>query len=148
MFLFAIMLLSVQNLKVLFTLVITKKHEFEPNIRWKFLGYLEKNSYTSFKRFCKTLELKNDSDVIAGYKNAHSKGNTWPEITLGMREVGILDMEIYLLGTKLANKPRQNEWEAHMSKFRDMSPEATAEEKWQLLELIYKLDYIKFEHIT
>ena len=119
------------------------------------------------------MELKNDSDVIAGYKNAHSKGNTWPEITLGMREVGILDMEIYLLGTKLANKPRQNEWEAHMSKFRDMSPEATAEEKWQLLELIYKLenswwdlnfvwqfeniqppntsyklDYIKFEHIT
>ena len=115
--------------------------------------------YTSFKRYCKTMELRNDPSLIETYKKAHSKGAAWPEITQGMKEVGILDMEIYLLGTKLfmimdtvddfdhdkamaelATKPRQGEWEAHMSQFQDSSAEATADQKWQLMERIYKMD--------
>jgi len=122
------------------------------------MEYLEKTTYTSFKRFCKTLELRNDAVLIAAYKKAHSKGQAWPEITQGMREVGILDMEIYLLGTRLfmimdtvpdfnhdsamtelAKKPRQSEWEAHMAQFQNTSAEATADEKWQLMERIYKM---------
>ncbi|MDP4210109.1 MAG: L-rhamnose mutarotase [Bacteroidota bacterium] len=121
------------------------------------MEYLENTTYTSFKRFCKTLELRNNPDLIAAYKKAHSKGQVWPEITQGMREVGILDMEIYLLGTRLfmimdtvpdfdhekamaelATKPRQAEWEAHMAQFQDSSAEATADEKWQLMERIFK----------
>ena len=123
------------------------------------MEYLEKITYTSFKRFCKTLELRNDPALIAAYKKAHSKGQTWPEITQGMREVGILDMEIYLIGTKLfmimdtvpdfnhekamaelAKKPRQSEWEAHMAQFQNTSAEATADEKWRLMERIYKME--------
>ena len=123
------------------------------------MEYLEKIAYTSFKRYCKSLELRNDSQLIADYKKAHAKGNTWPEINQGMKEVGILDMEIYIIGTKLfmimdtvpdfdhdkamailATKPRQSEWEAHMSRFQNTSAEATANEKWQLIERIYKLD--------
>ena len=123
------------------------------------MEYLEKITYTSFKRFCKTLELRNDPALIAAYKKAHSKGQTWPEITQGMREVGILDMEIYLIGTKLfmimdtvpdfnhekamaelAKKPRQLEWEAHMAQFQNTSAEATADEKWRLMERIYKME--------
>ena len=122
------------------------------------MEYLEKTTYTSFKRFCKTLELRNDAVLIAAYKKAHSKGQAWPEITQGMREVGILDMEIYLIGTRLflimdtvpdfnhdsamtelAKKPRQSEWEAHMAQFQNTSAEATADEKWQLMERIYKM---------
>ena len=76
-----------------------------------------------------------------------------------MLEVGILDMEIYLYGTKLfmimdtvpdfnhdeamkvlAAKPRQSEWEKHMACFQNTSENATADEKWQLMERIYKLD--------
>lgn len=121
------------------------------------MEYIEKTNYTSFKRFCKTLELRNDKALIEAYKKAHSKGQAWPEITQGMREVGILDMEIYLAGTRLfmimdtipdfdhdkamtelAKKPRQSEWEAHMAKFQNSSAEATADEKWQLIERIYK----------
>lgn len=121
------------------------------------MEYLENTAYTSFKRFCKTLELRNNPDLITAYKKAHSKGQVWPEITQGMCEVGILDMEIYLLGTKLfmimdtvpdfdhekamtelATKPRQSEWEAHMAQFQDSSAEATADEKWQLMERIFK----------
>jgi L-rhamnose mutarotase len=121
------------------------------------MEYPEKTTYTSFKRFCKTLELRNDPALIAAYKKAHSKGQAWPEITQGMKEVGILDMEIYLAGTRLfmimdtvpdfnhdkamaelAKKPRQSEWEAHMAQFQNTSTEASADEKWHLIERIYK----------
>lgn len=123
------------------------------------MEYSEQTSYTSFKRFCKTLELRNDPELIAAYKKAHAKGQAWPEITQGIREVGILDMEIYLAGTRLfmimdtvpdfdhdkamaelAKKPRQSEWEAYMARFQNSSAEATADEKWQLVERIFKLE--------
>lgn len=112
-----------------------------------------------FKRFCKALKLENDSQLIEAYKKVHAPGAVWPEITQGMKEVGIIDMEIYLLGTqlfmimdtvpdfdhnkamkKLATKPRQTEWEAFVSQFQKTSAEASADEKWQLMERIYKLD--------
>jgi len=112
----------------------------------------------SNKRYCKTMELHNDPVLIEAYKKAHTKGVAWSEITQGMKEVGIIDMEIYLFGAKLfmimdtvadfdhdkamvelAQKPRQSEWEAFMSRFQDTSSEATAAQKWQLMECIYKL---------
>jgi L-rhamnose mutarotase len=121
--------------------------------------YKEINKYNNFKRYCKTMSLRNNDVLISDYKKAHSKGNTWPEISQGMKEVGILDMEIYIMGTRLfmimdtipdfdhekamaelAKKPRQSEWEAYMAKFQDTSPEATADQKWQLMERIYKMD--------
>jgi len=51
-----------------------------------------------YKRYCKTLKLEYDSGLIEAYKKVHAPGAVWPEITQGMREVGITDMEIYLLG--------------------------------------------------
>jgi len=114
---------------------------------------------TEYNRYCKTMELRDDAALIEAYKIAHGKGAAWPEITQGMKDVGIIDMEIYLLGTRLfmimdtvadfdhdkamaelALKPRQSEWEAHMSRFQDSSAEATASQKWQLMERIYKMD--------
>lgn len=105
------------------------------------------------------MELRNDHKLIAAYKQAHAKGAAWPEITRGMQEVGIVDMEIYLLGTRLfmimdtvadfnhdramselALKPRQADWEAHMAVFQDTSADATADQKWQLMERIYKMN--------
>lgn len=113
----------------------------------------------AFKRYCKTLSLKDDAQLIEDYKKVHASGAAWPEITQGMREVGIIDMEIYILGnrlfmimdtvadfdhekamTELAQKPRQSEWEAYVSRFQQTSAEATADEKWQLMERIYKMD--------
>ena len=111
------------------------------------------------KRYCKTLKLEDDPQLIEEYKKVHAPGAAWPEITQGMREVGILDMEIYLLGNQLfmimdtvpdfdhesamkelATKPRQSEWEAYVSQFQKTSAEASADEKWQLMERIYKMD--------
>lgn len=115
-----------------------------------------------YKRYCKTLKLENDPDLIEKYKKAHGMGQIWPEIRQGMKEVGILDMEIYLNGCslfmimetvadfdhekamkELATKPRQSEWEAHMSQFQLTSADASADEKWQLMERIFELDQEK-----
>jgi len=122
------------------------------------MEYVEQQPYTTFKRFCKTLELTDDPELIAAYKKVHEKGAAWPEITQGMREVGILDMEIYLAGTilfmimdtlpdfdhekamsELAKKPRQSEWETYVAKFQKTSATSSAKDKWQLMERIYKL---------
>jgi L-rhamnose mutarotase len=111
-----------------------------------------------YKRYCKALKLEDDKKLIEEYKKVHAAGAAWPEITQGMLDVGIVDMEIYLLGNQLfmimdtvpnfnhekamkelATKPRQSEWEAYVSKFQKTSSEATAEEKWQIMERIYKL---------
>ena len=114
---------------------------------------------SEFKRYCKALKLENDSQLIAEYKKVHTPDEVWPEITQGMRDVGIIDMEIYILGNQLfmimdtvadfnhdsamkelATKPRQSEWEAFVSRFQKTSADATADEKWQLMERIYKLE--------
>ncbi len=110
-----------------------------------------------YKRYCKTLKLENDSVLIEEYKKVHTADEFWPKITQGMRDVGITDMEIYISGTQLfmimdtvadfdhdkamkelATKPRQSEWEAYVSRFQKTSADATADEKWQLMERIYK----------
>jgi L-rhamnose mutarotase len=75
-----------------------------------------------------------------------------------MKEVGIIDMEIFINNTtvfmimdkvpdfdheramnELASKPSQSEWKAFVSKFQKSSSEATADEKWRLIERIYKM---------
>jgi L-rhamnose mutarotase len=114
---------------------------------------------SAFKRYCKTLNLRNDPDLIAAYRDAHRPGKVWPEITRGMREVGILNMEIYQSGNRLfmimetvpgfdhdaamaelAAKPRQSEWESLMAKFQQSGEGASAGEKWQLMERIYHME--------
>jgi L-rhamnose mutarotase len=121
--------------------------------------FIEHPGTLTVKRFCKTLSLKNDPRLIEDYKKVHARGAAWPEITQGMKEVGILDMEIYIHGNQLfmimetvagfdhdkamaelAAKPRQSEWEAYVSSFQQTSADATADEKWQLMERIFKMD--------
>ncbi len=123
------------------------------------MEYTEVLKLPVFKRFCKTLSLKDDHRLIEDYKKVHAPNAAWPEITQGMKDVGIIDMEIYIFGTRLfmimdtvsdfdhkkamaelATKPRQSEWEAYVARFQQTSSEATADEKWQLMERIYKLD--------
>ena len=112
-----------------------------------------------YKRYCKSMELKNDQVLIREYRKLHAMGAGWPEITTGMKKVGIIDMEIYISGTtlfmimdtkedfnhdkamaELATLPRQAEWEALISKFQKTHSDATAGEKWQIVERIYKMD--------
>ncbi len=114
-----------------------------------------------FKRYCKTMMLKQDPLLIEEYKKVHAPGNAWPEITKGMKEVGIIDMEIYLYNnrlfmimdtvpefnhnkamTQLAGRPRQAEWEAFVSRFQVSGEDASANDKWQLMERICEMEQV------
>jgi L-rhamnose mutarotase len=108
------------------------------------------------RRYCLTLDLKDDPCLIAEYKRYHE--HIWPEIAASLRESGILDAEIYLLGTRLfmilevddqfsfAAKmeadladEKVREWETLMWNFQQPLPQAKPGEKWLLMERIFKL---------
>lgn len=119
---------------------------------------MEKDYGRPFKRFCRTMDLRDDPELIAEYRRRHAEGNIWPEIIEGIREVGILEMEIYILDTrlfmimdtevdfdwdtamtKLAGLPRQQEWEDYMSMFQKAEKGMTADRKWRLMDRMFRL---------
>ena len=106
------------------------------------------------KRYCQTLQLVDDEQLIAQYVKAHA--HVWPEVIEGQRQVGILDMQIYRKGrnlfmicdtvdgfdwerdmARLAALPRQAEWEAYVAQFQGCDPDAPSSAKWQLMERIF-----------
>ena len=108
------------------------------------------------RRFCLTLDLKNDPQLIAEYRRYHQK--IWPEITASIRQSGIVDMEIYLRDTRLfmimevtddfsfekkavmdRQNPKVQEWEQLMWNFQQALPQSRPGEKWQLMDQIFKL---------
>ena len=108
------------------------------------------------KRYCQTLELYDDKELIEAYVAEHA--HVWEEVKAGIREVGITDMQIYIDGNRLfmimdttddfdmerdyarlATLPRQAEWEAHMAKFQKAAPGAKKKKKWKLMTRIFKL---------
>ena len=63
-------------------------------------GYQVKTYNVPVKRYCQTLDLRDSPELIAEYRKRHSQAEVWPEILAGIHEVGILEMEIYILGTR------------------------------------------------
>lgn len=121
-------------------------------------GYRQKQYGVPTKRYVQTLELRSNEEARREYIKWHSKENSWKEIRDGIREVGILEMEIYILGNmlvmiveapldfdwdsamaRLATLPRQAEWEAFVSQFQGCSADATSDEKWQMMERMFYL---------
>ncbi|MEN9918909.1 MAG: hypothetical protein RL662_1345 [Bacteroidota bacterium] len=124
----------------------------------KTTGYTSKRHGFATKRYCQTLDLKDDSKLIETYVERHSQTQHWTVIREGLRLVGILEMEIYLLGnrlfmivetpldfdwdkafTQLATMPQQKEWEDYMSVFQNAKQEAASNEKWQKMERIFNI---------
>ncbi|GAA4934193.1 L-rhamnose mutarotase [Algibacter agarivorans] len=113
----------------------------------------------STKRHCFSCDLKDDSKLIKEYKAYHAAGNAWPEITKSIKDAGIVDMEIYLVGNRMfmimevdetfdpvkkakmdANNPKVQEWENLMWKYQQELPWAKNGEKWMALEQVFKLE--------
>src|SRR2546422_6712976 len=103
------------------------------------------------RRFCFALDLKNDPALIAEYRKYHEK--IWPEITRSLKDRGIDDLKIYLLGTRMfmimevnqrfsfekkAKADEQDQkvqaWEQLMWRFQQALPEAEPNEKWIRME--------------
>ena len=64
-------------------------------------GYKIREYHGPVKRYCQMLNLKDDPALIAEYRKRHSEEEVWPETLAAIREVGILEMEIYIHGTSL-----------------------------------------------
>ena len=109
-------------------------------------------------RHCFSCDLKDDSKLISEYKAYHAAGNTWPEITKSIKDTGIVDMEIYLVGNRMfmimevddtfdpikkaemdANNPKVQAWENLMWNYQQELPWAKNGEKWIALEQVFKL---------
>jgi L-rhamnose mutarotase len=93
--------------------------------------------------------------LIREYRRHHQA--VWPEITDSLRQAGILDLELYLLDTRLVmileaderfsfeekaridrDNPKVQEWEELMWNFQKPLPRAKPGEKWIRMESIYK----------
>lgn len=121
-------------------------------------GFPVKQYSIPVKRYCRTMNLKDNPELIAEYVKRHSQSEAWPEIRAGIREVGILEMEIYILDNRLfmivetpldfdwdsamerlATLPRQQEWEDFMAIFQDCKEGDTANEKWKMMKRMFYL---------
>ena len=109
------------------------------------------------KAFGFTLNLKDDPDLIATYKEHHR--NPWPEPLQGLGEGGVTDMKIFLLGRSMfmymttvddfdaerdfaeyvEKNPRAAEWDELMRTLQEPVPEAKEGEWWALMEPVFDL---------
>jgi L-rhamnose mutarotase len=109
------------------------------------------------KRYCFTLDLRDEPELIAAYEKHHRA--VWPEIVASIKEAGIRNMEIFRWGNRLfmimevdeatfsferkaaldAANPKVQEWEELMWKYQQALPGVAAGEKWQLMDKIFAL---------
>ncbi|MFI3311160.1 L-rhamnose mutarotase [Ewingella allii] len=108
------------------------------------------------RRFCQALDLVDDPQLIAEYQQHHQR--IWPEVAEHLRQHGIVEMEIYLLGNRLfmvmdttddfdgeqfalhsQENPKICEWEQLMWKYQRPTPWTPAGEKWVELKRIFAL---------
>jgi L-rhamnose mutarotase len=110
------------------------------------------------KTYCLALDLKDDPDLIAEYKRYHQPQHIWPELLASIRRQGIINEEIFLLGTRMVMvlrtvddfsfeakaaadeaDPTIRAWEELMWKYQKAAPPAKPGEKWVLMEKIFEL---------
>lgn len=121
-------------------------------------GYVQKDFGKRTKRYCQTMELRDDAELIHKYCEAHDEPHFRPEVLAGMREVGIMEMEVYITGTRLvmivdapedfnwdeamarlATLPGQEDWEAYVAQFQQCDANATSDQKWQMMKRIFHI---------
>lgn len=108
-------------------------------------------------RYCLTLDLKNDPQLISEYEAYHKA--VWPEILNSIRNSGVINMEIYRYENRLFMMMEVNdlfsfekkskadglnekvqEWENLMWKYQQHLPGARPGEKWMLMNRIFSLE--------
>jgi L-rhamnose mutarotase len=109
------------------------------------------------KRYCLTVDLKDDAELIAEYEAYHRE--VWPEIKKSILDSGITNMEIYRFDNHLfmimetddsftferkaamdAANAKVQEWEQLMWKFQQPLKNAKPGEKWVLMDKIFELN--------
>ncbi len=107
-------------------------------------------------RHCLTLDLKDDEEAIAEYKRYHQK--IWPEVKDSLLAAGVLEMEIYLLGTRMfmimdvndtfslsakaaadAVNAKVQDWETIMHRLQEKLPQSGSEQWWVVMDRVFSL---------
>jgi L-rhamnose mutarotase len=108
-------------------------------------------------RYCLTLELQDDDELIRQYEQYHQPGNVWPEILESIRGAGIENMQIFRLGTQLvmvldvtpnfsfeakaksdSSNPKVQDWERLMERFQRVGVTQENAGKWQVMKQIFE----------
>lgn len=108
------------------------------------------------QRYGMTLQLVDDPAQVERYRDHHRR--VWPEVTARLREVGIREMRIYLLGRRLFmyleavdgfeperdfarinEDPKSAEWDLLMRTMQAPVPEAREGEWWARMEPMFDL---------
>lgn len=107
-------------------------------------------------RYCLTLDLKDDPELIAEYERHHLA--VWPGVRQSILDAGITAMEIYRFDTRLfmimetgdsfsfekkaaadADDPVVQQWETLMWNYQQPIKNALKGEKWLLMRKIFEL---------
>ncbi|MBL9118668.1 MAG: L-rhamnose mutarotase [Phycisphaerae bacterium] len=110
----------------------------------------------SVKSYAQALDLKSDPSLIEAYRRHHVA--VWPEVVTGLRAIGIREMRIWLVGTRLFmlfeapddfdpsrdfriydRNPRCRRWEEWMRTFQVRLAEAGPQDWWTPMEEIFAL---------
>jgi L-rhamnose mutarotase len=110
------------------------------------------------KSYAQTLDLVDDPAVIAEYEKQHQA--VWPSVLARLREVGIIRMQIFRLGTTLfmymdttdefepsRDFPRVNEdpeskrWNEWMATMQRKNALAKPEELWAVMPLVFDTEW-------
>jgi L-rhamnose mutarotase len=108
-------------------------------------------------RYCLTLDLKNNPQLIKEYEEYHRA--VWPEIIDSIKKAGITNMEIYRFQNRLfmimetnynfsfekktmmdEKNEKVQEWENLMWRYQQALPGSLPGEKWKLMDKIFQLD--------
>jgi len=103
------------------------------------------------------VDLNGDQAAIQAYRTHHQE--VWPEVVASLRQSGIRQMDIYLLGRRLvmiletdgqdfrrcfaahvASSPRVAEWEQLMRSMQAAPPGAAPGDWWTPMELVFSLE--------
>ncbi len=104
-----------------------------------------------------TVNLKDDPQVIAAYKEYHR--NLWPEVEASLRRAGVKRSRIFIFGRRLfmymelvddcegasyvaryLEEPKAVEWERLMAPLFEVDPEAKPGQTWIPMEPIFELN--------
>ncbi len=105
------------------------------------------------------LDLKEDPQLITGYRKWHAAGAVPPAVVKSIRSAGIAALDIFLAGNRLvmvlvpganfdeakkaeadATDPEVQAWEELMWTFQQALPFAAPGQKWIRMEPIFSLD--------
>lgn len=109
-------------------------------------------------RTCLALDLVDEPEAIACYEHYHQPEAIWPAIPVGIRAVGVLEMQIYRIGTRLfmiveteegvnldeafremGQLTDQPEWAAFVGQWQKRLPEAQPGEHWAKMKPVFRL---------